>query len=93
MSLRGSPLGRFTSFATVGLVGFIVDAAREFVTIAPEIIHAPAEGITGRSGRYLRGVATVGDRMIMILDVAELLNNDEFATSGAPGAPQASQEK
>lgn len=74
-------------------VGFIVDAAREFVTIAPEIVHAPAEGLTGRSGRYLRGVATIGDRMIMILDVAELLNNDEFATTGAPGAPEASQEK
>jgi purine-binding chemotaxis protein CheW len=74
-------------------VGLIVDAAREFVTIAPEIVHPPAEGITGRSGRYVRGVATVGDRMIMLLDVAELLNNDEFATTGAAGAPEAAQEK
>ena len=63
-------------------VGLIVDAAREFVSIPDVTIQPPAEGLTGTSGRYLRGVATVGDRMILILDVAELLNYDELQASG-----------
>jgi purine-binding chemotaxis protein CheW len=57
-------------------VGLIVDAAREFVTIPPATIHPPAEGLKGTSGRYLRGVATIGERMVLILDVTELLNTD-----------------
>ena len=60
-------------------VGLIVDAAREFVTIPSETIHPPAEGLTRTTGKYLRGVATIGERMILILDVAELLNTNELA--------------
>ena len=74
-------------------VGLVVDAAREFVTIPAGEIQPPAEGLTGTSGRYLRGVATVGERMILILDVSELLNNDELATTGGSSRPQSSQEK
>jgi len=60
-------------------VGLIVDAAREFVTIPAATIHPPAEALAGTSGKYLRGVATIGERMILILDVTELLNTDELA--------------
>jgi purine-binding chemotaxis protein CheW len=60
-------------------VGLIVDAAREFVTIPSATIHPPADGLTGTTGRYLQGVATIGERMILILDVTELLNTDELA--------------
>jgi purine-binding chemotaxis protein CheW len=73
-------------------VGLIVDAAREFVTIPEGAIAPPAEGLTGTSGRYLHGVATLGDRMILILDVSELLNTDELATAGAPDGAQPTQE-
>ena len=60
-------------------VGLIVDAAREFVTIPSETIHPPAEGLTRTTGKYLRGVATIGERMVLILDVTELLNTNELA--------------
>ena len=60
-------------------VGLVVDAAREFVSISPEAIQPPSEGLNGTSGRYLRGVATIGERMILILDITELLNTDELA--------------
>lgn len=62
-------------------IGLIVDAAREFVTIPNGIIQPPAEGLTGTRGRYLRGVATVGDRMILILEISELLNIEELAAA------------
>jgi purine-binding chemotaxis protein CheW len=57
------------------LVGLVVDSAREFVTIPAEAIQPPPEAMAGTSGRYLRGVANVGDRVILILDVAGVLNS------------------
>jgi purine-binding chemotaxis protein CheW len=74
-------------------VGLVVDSAREFVTIPAAAIHPPAEGITGTSGRYLRGVATLGDRMILVLEVAELLNYDELEMAAGPARSNLTQEK
>ena len=34
----------------------------------------PPEGLAGTSGSYLAGVATVPGKVILILDVAEVLN-------------------
>jgi purine-binding chemotaxis protein CheW len=56
-------------------VGLIVDEAREFRNIPAHVIHPPHESIAGLSGRYLRGIANVGDRLIMVLDIAEVLNS------------------
>ena len=56
------------------IVGLLVDAAREFVTLAPEAIKPPPEAVTGLSGKYLVGIATVGDRVVLILDVEEVLD-------------------
>jgi purine-binding chemotaxis protein CheW len=53
--------------------GLLVDSAREFVAIPPAAIHPPNEGIAGLNGRYLTGIATIDDRMILILDLAEVL--------------------
>lgn len=54
-------------------VGLVVDAAREFVAIDPAAIQPPATALTGLSGRYLEGVANVGDRLILVLDLSEVL--------------------
>lgn len=54
-------------------VGLVVDAAREFVSIDPASIHPPATALTGLSGRYLEGVANVGDRLILLLNLEEIL--------------------
>jgi purine-binding chemotaxis protein CheW len=54
-------------------VGLVVDAAREFVTIDPAAIHPPATALTGLSGRYLEGVANIGDRLILLLNLEEVL--------------------
>ena len=74
-------------------VGLVVDAAREFVTIPPGLIQPPVEGLTGTSGRYLRGLALVGDRMILILDTAELLKIDELVPADGDVTGPAAQEK
>lgn len=54
-------------------VGLLVDGAREFATIAPDSIKPLPEGLGGISGRYLRGVAHQQDRLLLVVDVAELL--------------------
>lgn len=56
------------------VVGLIVDSAREFVTIPADTIQQPPEGLAGTSGNYLAGIATINDKVILILDVAEVLN-------------------
>lgn len=55
------------------LVGLLVDSAREFVTIPTEAVQPPPDAMAGTSGRYLRGVADVGGRIILVLDVAGVL--------------------
>jgi purine-binding chemotaxis protein CheW len=56
------------------LVGLIVDSAREFITVSPDEIQPPPEALSGTSGRYVRGVAASRDRLILILDVAGVVD-------------------
>jgi chemotaxis signal transduction protein len=55
-------------------VGLVVDTAREFLKIAPESIEPPPEALTGLSGHYLEGVATIDERMILILNLDAVLD-------------------
>ena len=54
-------------------VGLIVDGAREFAAIDPASIHPPATALSGLSGRSLEGVANVGDRLILVLNLDAVL--------------------
>ena len=68
-------------------VGLVVDGAREFASIPPDTIRPLPEGIGGLSGRYLRGVAHHGERLLLIVDVPELLAHDVTPTD--PATPPA----
>ena len=72
-------------------VGLMVDEAREFRSIPAEAIQPPHEAITGLSGRYLRGIANIGERLVLLLEVPEVLNSlgDEPAPSGTGGTVKA----
>jgi purine-binding chemotaxis protein CheW len=54
-------------------VGLLVDSAREFITLAMETISPPPEAITGLSGKYLSGIANIADRLVLILNIDEIL--------------------
>jgi chemotaxis signal transduction protein len=54
-------------------VGLLADAAREFISIADNAIQPPSEGLDGLSGRYLAGMATLGERIVLVLDLAHLV--------------------
>jgi purine-binding chemotaxis protein CheW len=55
-------------------VGLLVDSAREFIVLDNEAIKPPPEAVTGLSGKYLAGIAAVGERVVLILEVGEVLN-------------------
>ena len=55
-------------------IGLLVDACREFMSIPAATVHPPGEALSGIGARYIAGIATLGDRMIVILKVDELLS-------------------
>jgi purine-binding chemotaxis protein CheW len=58
-------------------VGLIVDTAREFLAIPNEAVVPPPEGISGLSGKYIEGIVTLDKRIIIILDLTQVLNSAE----------------
>jgi purine-binding chemotaxis protein CheW len=63
-------------------VGLVVDACREFLTIPASAIRAPGEALAEVSARYLAGVAIVGERLTVILNLDELLNTSDPEPAG-----------
>lgn len=55
-------------------VALVVDAAREFHAIPSESIRPIEETLTGIEGNYLHGLATVKDRLVLLLDIAAVLD-------------------
>jgi purine-binding chemotaxis protein CheW len=58
-------------------VGLIVDNAREFASIPESSIQPPPEGLAEMSTRHLRGVTHLGERLVLVLDVSELLRAND----------------
>ena len=56
------------------LIGLVVDAAREFVAIPPDVIQPPNDALSGMSGRYVEGIASMRDRLVLILSLERILN-------------------
>jgi purine-binding chemotaxis protein CheW len=56
------------------LVGLLVDACREFLTIGASAIRPPADAVAGMGGRYIAGMATIGDRLVVVLNLEPLLD-------------------
>jgi purine-binding chemotaxis protein CheW len=61
--------------AETRLVGLVVDSAREFVNIPPAAVQPPHEALAGMSGRYVEGIASIGDRLILTLNLSRILNS------------------
>jgi len=58
-------------------VGLLADECREFLVIPPSAIHPPGDALTGIGAHYITGIATIRDRMIVVLNLDELLNTQE----------------
>ena len=64
-------------------VGLLVDACREFMTVPASAVHPPGDALSGLSAQYVDGVASVGDRLIVILGLERLLTPAQPAAAGA----------
>jgi purine-binding chemotaxis protein CheW len=68
--------------STDRLVGLVVDSAREFVRIPETAIQPPSRAMTSLSTNYVEGVASLGERLVLVLNVANVID-----TSVLPGDP------
>jgi purine-binding chemotaxis protein CheW len=64
-------------------VGLVVDSAREFRTIPAQVIQPPDAAISGLSGRFLSGIATLNDRLVLLLDLAAVVDLIETQAAAA----------
>jgi len=60
-----------------GLVGMVVDAVTETLSLAGDAIEPPSSLVTTADSRYLRGVAKLDDRLIILLDLERILTESE----------------
>ena len=58
-------------------VGLIADEAREFLRLPESTICPPQEALAGLSGEYIEGIASVNGRLVLVLDLEQLLNFSE----------------
>lgn len=59
------------------MVGFIVDAVTETLRLPEDAIEPPPSSIAGLRADYLAGVGKVDDRLLILLDVGQILSTDE----------------
>src|SRR5262249_31241836 len=55
-------------------VGLRADDARESVPISAPSIPPPADSLAGLSGNYLEGIATIGDRLVLVVRLAQVID-------------------
>jgi purine-binding chemotaxis protein CheW len=69
------------------LVGLIVDSAREFLRIPAEIIRPIEHSLVGVQGNYLKAVATLGERLVLLLDLDAVLDVEAYEPAKPSAEP------
>lgn len=60
------------------VVGFVVDEVREVLRIKESTVEAPPRMVTGIGSDYLKGVGKLDDRLLILLDLDQLLSETEM---------------
>lgn len=61
------------------IMGIVVDAVSDVYDIGESEIKPPPDFGSVISIEFVRGLATVGEKMVIVLDIDRLLNSDELA--------------
>jgi purine-binding chemotaxis protein CheW len=61
-------------------VGLIVDAAREVIQVAAEQIKAPPRVVVEQAEGFVKGVAQVGNRLLMLIDFAKVIGEEPLVS-------------
>lgn len=67
-------------------IGVVVDAVTEVASFDPAAVAPPPKLFRGLAGEYLKGIVRRGDKLVIYLDVEELLSTTERITLQAAGA-------
>jgi purine-binding chemotaxis protein CheW len=57
------------------VIGLLVDRAREVVKIDPADVKPPPPALTEQSGGYVRAVAQVAKRLLLLIDVSKVVSD------------------
>ena len=60
-----------------GLIGLVVDAVTETLSLARDASEPPSSIVTTADSHYLRGVAKLDDRLIILLDLERIFGESE----------------
>jgi len=86
-------LGRSTRIVVVTfedrLLGLLVDSASQVLRVPVSSIEAAPEEVVEIDSNYIRGVAKLEDRLIILIDLGTVLAR-ELKDAGAPAGPDAS---
>jgi purine-binding chemotaxis protein CheW len=81
----GLPEGEYTDNSRIVIiavnemeVGLIVDAANDVIDVDSDLIQDPPEIVGGVRAKYLQGVAKIGERLLVLLNLNEVLNKGEI---------------
>lgn len=61
------------------VVGIVVDSVSDVLALTPEQIRPAPDLSAGLDTRYLTGLGTVGDRMLILVDIEKLMTSNEMA--------------
>jgi len=67
------------------LLGLLVDGASQVLKVEVSRIEPPPEEVVEKGGDYIRGVAKLDDRLIILVDLERLLAH-ELRAATAPAA-------
>jgi purine-binding chemotaxis protein CheW len=62
------------------VMGIVVDAVSDVYNVAPEDMKAPPDFGSIISVDFVKGLTTVDEKMVIILDIDHLMNSDELDT-------------
>ena len=61
------------------VVGIVVDSVSDVLTLNPEQIRPAPELASALDTRYLLGLGTVGEQMLILVDIEKLMSSGEMA--------------
>lgn len=64
------------------MAGFIVDEVKEILRVEDENIEETPKSISGVNRKYLTGIAKVGEKIVLLLDLSKILSSEEEEIMG-----------
>jgi purine-binding chemotaxis protein CheW len=60
------------------IIGMVVDGVSDVIELAPEAIHAAPEFSSNLDTRYLRGMSTMDEQMVILIDIERLMSASDM---------------